>query len=154
MFQVGLQLVVTITNNAVELVDRVLVNIPRDTVASKNLSTTATYTGEHMNALVTLSYGIKTNCPMDTYGSGCSVLCQPQDNALGHYFCNYVGERVCLDNYFQPDTNCSVFCEDVDSRLGHYTCDENGVKVCLSGYTNTARNCTQLGEYREYTYLV
>lgn len=147
----GLQLVVTITNNGMELVDRIVVNIPQDTVASETLSDTATYTGQYRNAMVTLSYGVENNCPVDMYGSNCSILCQSQDNALGHYFCNYVGERVCLSKYFQPETNCSVFCEDMDSSLGHYTCDENGRKVCLSGYTNTAQNCTQLASMGEYT---
>lgn len=135
----------TITNNAVELVDRIVINIPQDTVVS-TFSTTATYKGEHMNAEMTLSYRMDTNCPMDMYGNGCSVLCQPQDNILGHYFCNYLGEKVCLDNYFQPVTNCSVFCEDIDNNLGHYMCDENGGKVCLSGYTNFALNCRELGK--------
>lgn len=140
----GLQLVVTITNNGTELVDRIVVDIPQDTIASETLSATAMYTGKYRKAVVTLSYGIQSNCPVDMYGSNCSVLCEPQDNALGHYFCNYIGERVCLSKYFRPETNCSVFCEDVDSSLGHYTCDKNGGKVCLPRYTNAAQNCTQL----------
>jgi hypothetical protein len=140
-----LQLVVTVTNSGVELVDRVVVDIPRDTVVDMILSTSATtYIGELMNVNITLSFGIRNNCPRNMYGSGCSVVCQPQDNELGHYFCNYVGERICLDNYFQPNTNCSVFCEDTDNSFGHYMCDEGGRRVCLSGYTNTAQNCTQL----------
>lgn len=144
--QARLQLVVNVTNNAVELVDRVVVDIPRDTRVDVFPPTATTYIGELMNVNITLSFGIKNNCPRNMYGSGCSVFCQPQDNELGHYFCNYLGEIICLDNYFQPNTNCSIFCEDTNNSLGHYTCEDDGRRVCLSGYTNTAQNCTQLGK--------
>ena len=81
--QARLQLVVNVTNNAVELVDRVVVDIPRDTRVNMIPPTATAYIGELMNVNITLSFGIRNNCPMDTYGSGCSVLCQPQDNELG-----------------------------------------------------------------------
>ena len=143
-------MIITIYSNAVEVVDRVIVSIPKDTVVSTNVSAAADYAGEFMTAEIRLGYWIESNCPVDTYGSGCSVFCRPQDDTLGHYFCNYLGENICLERYFQPSSNCSVFCEAVDSSMGHYTCDGSGRRVCLSGYTNPALNCTQLGKPHLY----
>ena len=151
--QARLQLVVNVTNNAVELVDRVVIDIPRDTRVDMIPPTTTAYVGELMNVNITLSFGIRNNCPTDMYGSGCSVLCQPQDNELGHYFCNYLGEIICLDNYFQVNTNCSIFCEDTNNSLGHYTCEEDGSRVCLSGYTNPAQNCIQSGKSTVFLHI-
>ena len=142
-----LELVIRIYNNDIELVDTIIIRIPENTVVSTEFSSNQSFRGQNMISEIVLAYQVTSNCPMNMYGDGCNVFCQGQNSAQGRYFCNYLGQRICLENYYQPDNNCSVFCMGTDSSSGHYRCNAEGMRVCLSGFTNPASNCTQPSKF-------
>ena len=48
-------------------------------------------------------------CIENYYPQGiCDTECTPRDDALGHFTCNSLGEKVCLPRYTDPDTNCAT----------------------------------------------
>ena len=64
-------------------------------------------------------------CIPDHYPQGiCNRRCVPRNDALGHYTCNELGNRVCLSGYTDPSTNC-VTCEGNRREPDCILCDDN-----------------------------
>ena len=108
--------------SADDLVDVINIDFPRTLNLSATYSNTTTYQGACRNSDKTLDlqYRITSNCPENQYGPNCLTNCIPQ---VGQYYCNYLGGRVCHDNYYTSD--CSVFCVPTSEQI----CNEDGMLV-------------------------
>lgn len=67
-------------------------------------STLLTVTSEQQQTLI-LSYHLM--CTESYFGGNCSVFCEPRDDQQGHYRCDRLGSRVCLEGYRDSSTNCT-----------------------------------------------
>ncbi len=93
-------------------------------------------------ATIDLTYRITSNCPENMYGFKCGSICIP---IPGQYYCNYLGQRVCLGNYtgslcveclpyHYPMNNCTQLCTSRNDATGHYDCHTDGSHTCLRNF--------------------
>ena len=63
------------------------------------------YSGTFGVATITFAY--RFYCAENYYGNKCDIYCQPTDSYLGHYYCDFDGQKLCIDGYSNPDSNCT-----------------------------------------------
>lgn len=68
-------------------------------------STPVKYSGTFGVATITFAY--RFYCAENYYGNKCDIYCQPTDSYLGHYYCDFDGQKLCIDGYSNPDSNCT-----------------------------------------------
>ena len=61
---------------------------------------------------VRLDYKYRVICDADYFGPGCSVVCRPRDDELGHYRCTENGTKACLDGWTGP------YCDKGEAWIG------------------------------------
>ena len=82
-------------------------------------------------------------CKLNYYGADCEIICENSTT----YICDQAGNKICQDNYFNPETDCDTFCEN---SLNH-TCDQMGSKVCQDTYY-PERDCSILCDPTQGSY--
>lgn len=98
------------------------------------------------SSYVTMKLDLELYCDKDYYGPSCSVRCVPRDDSSGHYTCDNLGNKICLQHWEGPSCNrcernwfgprCSTFCDPRDNDVqGHYKCrPSDGKKECLPSW--------------------
>ena len=91
------------TTNSNDLIDRIIVDIPKDTTPVISQTVTGIF-----NSRVSLVLSYSLSCNQHYYGSDCSVNCIPHnDDINGHYTCNNItGAIICRDGWQNPTNNC------------------------------------------------
>ena len=80
---------------------------------------------------VTMKLDLELYCDKDYYGPSCSVNCVPRDDSSGHYTCDNLGNKICLQHWEGPSCKrcernwfgprCSANCVPQDNDFqGHY----------------------------------
>lgn len=87
-----------------DVVDNIIISPDISAVPSPNdsFSDTMTYSGNFSR----LQLAFRLICGPDHYGPDCSH-CVDTNDTTGHFFCDPVTGRVCLDGYQDPLTNCT-----------------------------------------------
>lgn len=62
---------------------------------------------EYKGAVARLEYTIRVRCDEHYYGSKCNKVCRPRDDYFGHYVCDQLGNRECMEGW----TNLSLSCK-------------------------------------------
>ena len=92
--------------NSPDLIDRVIPNVTL--AVSTSFSSVRSQLGFYRIATLQLSFRVM--CSQNFYGSDCTVFCLPQSSdALGHFTCNSVGERICSNEYTGADCRTRMF---------------------------------------------
>ena len=82
------------------VVDNII--IPLDVSSSATFSETRTYSGN----LSRLQLAFRLTCGPDSYGPHCTY-CVDTNDTTGHFTCDPVSGKVCLEGYQNPQTNCT-----------------------------------------------
>uniref|UniRef100_A0A8C4ND03 Delta-like protein n=1 Tax=Eptatretus burgeri TaxID=7764 RepID=A0A8C4ND03_EPTBU len=53
----------------------------------------------HIASRTELKYSYRVLCAEHYYGNGCTTICRPRHNLLGHYTCDNTGRRLCLPGW-------------------------------------------------------
>ena len=60
---------------------------------------------QHNGATAGFEYSIRVRCDDNYYGSKCNKQCRPRDDYFGHYVCDQLGNRCCMEGWMGPDCN-------------------------------------------------
>ncbi|XP_028421411.1 protein jagged-2 isoform X2 [Perca flavescens] len=89
-------------------------------------------TVEYKSSTASLEYTIRVRCDENYYGSKCNKVCRPRDDYFGHYVCDQLGNRGCMEGWTGPDCK-SAICKQGCSLL-HGTCSVPGECKCNYGW--------------------
>ncbi|XP_032382115.1 protein jagged-2 isoform X1 [Etheostoma spectabile] len=89
-------------------------------------------TVEYKRLTTSLEYTIRVRCDENYYGSKCNKVCRPRDDYFGHYVCDQLGNRGCMEGWTGPDCK-SAICKQGCS-LQHGTCSVPGECKCNYGW--------------------
>ena len=67
---------------------------------------------EYKGSVARLEYTIRVRCDEHYYGSKCNKVCRPRDDYFGHYVCDQLGNRECMEGW----TNLSLSCKSGERR--------------------------------------
>ncbi|KAF1374394.1 hypothetical protein PFLUV_G00228650 [Perca fluviatilis] len=87
---------------------------------------------EYKSSTASLEYTIRVRCDENYYGSKCNKVCRPRDDYFGHYVCDQLGNRGCMEGWTGPDCK-SAICKQGCS-LQHGTCSVPGECKCNYGW--------------------
>ena len=65
-----------------------------------------TINGFNMQENATFTVNLELKCTINSYGSDCSIYCEPSNNTQGHYRCLENGSKECLEGYRNESTDC------------------------------------------------
>ncbi|XP_056150373.1 protein jagged-2b isoform X2 [Lampris incognitus] len=86
----------------------------------------------HDGPVARLVYRIRVRCDENYYGSKCNELCVPRDDYFGHYRCEPLGNRVCLEGWMGQA--CSTAICKQGCNLLHGSCSLPGECKCNYGW--------------------
>uniref|UniRef100_A0A8C9ZE13 Delta-like protein n=1 Tax=Sander lucioperca TaxID=283035 RepID=A0A8C9ZE13_SANLU len=89
-------------------------------------------TVEYKSLTASLEYTIRVRCDENYYGSKCNKVCRPRDDYFGHYVCDQLGNRGCMEGWAGPDCKLAI-CKQGCS-LQHGTCSVPGECKCNYGW--------------------
>lgn len=55
-----------------------------------------------------LEYTIRVRCDEHYYGPKCNRVCRPRDDYFGHYVCDQLGNRECMEGWTNLTTSCKT----------------------------------------------
>ncbi|KAL7380199.1 hypothetical protein ABVT39_013519 [Epinephelus coioides] len=87
---------------------------------------------EYKSLIASLEYTIRVRCDEHYYGSKCNKVCRPRDDYFGHYVCDQLGNRGCMEGWTGPDCKTAI-CKQGCS-LQHGTCSVPGECKCNYGW--------------------
>jgi len=58
---------------------------------------------EFRSAAASLAYAVRVRCDDYYYGVKCNKVCRPRDDYFGHYVCDQMGNRGCIEGWAGPD---------------------------------------------------
>ncbi|XP_046903899.1 protein jagged-2-like [Hypomesus transpacificus] len=87
---------------------------------------------QHNGATAGFEYSIRVRCDDNYYGSKCNKQCRPRDDYFGHYVCDQLGNRGCMEGWMGPDCN-SAICKQ-GCNLVHGGCSVPGECTCNYGW--------------------
>ncbi|XP_053290983.1 protein jagged-2 isoform X1 [Pleuronectes platessa] len=89
-------------------------------------------TVEYKSLISSLEYTVRVRCNENYYGSKCNKVCRPRDDYFGHYVCDQLGNRGCMEGWTGPDCKTAI-CKQGCSVL-HGTCSVPGECKCNYGW--------------------
>ncbi|CAG03764.1 unnamed protein product, partial [Tetraodon nigroviridis] len=91
-------------------------------------------TVEQQGAGARLAYAVRVRCDQHYYGAKCNKVCRPRDDYFGHYACDPLGNRECLEGWTNLTDSCkAAVCRQGCSRQ-HGTCGAPGECRCNYGW--------------------
>ncbi|XP_078145607.1 protein jagged-2-like [Centroberyx gerrardi] len=96
--------------------------------------------GLHKGSAASLEYSIRVRCDEHYYGSKCNRVCRPRDDYFGHYLCDQLGNRACMEGWTftvpgVPDfPDCKIAICKQGCSLAHGTCSVPGECKCNYGW--------------------
>lgn len=58
---------------------------------------------EFRSAAASLEFSVRVRCDDNYYGVKCNKVCRPRDDYFGHYVCDQLGNRGCMDGWTGAD---------------------------------------------------
>lgn len=55
-----------------------------------------------------LAYAVRVRCDQHYYGAKCNKVCRPRDDYFGHYACDPLGNRECLEGWTNLTDSCKA----------------------------------------------
>lgn len=55
-----------------------------------------------------LEYTIRVRCDEHYYGTKCNRVCRPRDDYFGHYVCDQLGNRECMEGWTNLTASCKT----------------------------------------------
>ncbi|XP_024128868.1 protein jagged-2 isoform X1 [Oryzias melastigma] len=89
-------------------------------------------TVEHKSLVTSMQYTIRVRCHEHYYGSKCNQVCRPRDDYFGHYVCDQMGNRKCMEGWTGPDCKTAICKPGCHST--HGTCSIPGECKCKYGW--------------------
>ncbi|XP_043540050.1 protein jagged-1b isoform X2 [Chiloscyllium plagiosum] len=84
----------------------------------------------HQGRIARIDYNVRVLCDENYYGLGCNKLCRPRNDFFGHYMCDSVGNKVCVEGWIGPQCAQAVckqgchetrgYCEVPEECKCHY----------------------------------
>ncbi|KAG7461310.1 hypothetical protein MATL_G00208710 [Megalops atlanticus] len=87
---------------------------------------------QHNGPTASFHYRIRVSCDENYYGNKCNKQCRPRDDYFGHYVCDQLGNRGCMDGWTGPDCKTAI-CRQGCNPL-HGRCDVPGECRCSYGW--------------------
>ncbi|XP_056282449.1 protein jagged-2-like isoform X2 [Pseudoliparis swirei] len=63
---------------------------------------------EFRSAAASLAYAVRVRCDDYYYGVKCNKVCRPRDDYFGHYVCDQMGNRGCIEGWAGPDCKTAL----------------------------------------------
>lgn len=63
-------------------------------------------TVEYRGASSRLDYALRVRCDEHYYGPKCNKVCRPRDDYFGHYVCDQLGNRECMEGWADLAASC------------------------------------------------
>lgn len=84
------------------------------------------------SSTASLEYTIRVRCDEHYYGSKCNKVCRPRDDYFGHYVCDQVGNRECMEGW----TNLTSSCKTGTEKVVDYTVctKKKGFEISYSSF--------------------
>ncbi|PWA29810.1 hypothetical protein CCH79_00007720, partial [Gambusia affinis] len=79
---------------------------------------------EHKSFIAKIKYTMRVRCDEHYYGMRCNNVCRPRDDYFGHYVCDHLGKRHCIEGWDGEDCKTAI-CKQGCSSL-HGTCSSPG----------------------------
>uniref|UniRef100_A0A3Q3KFA0 Delta-like protein n=1 Tax=Mastacembelus armatus TaxID=205130 RepID=A0A3Q3KFA0_9TELE len=86
----------------------------------------------HESSIATFEYAIRVRCDEHYYGRKCNKVCRPRDDYFGHYVCDQLGNRGCMEGWTGPDCKTAICKQGCNSE--HGTCSVPGDCKCNYGW--------------------
>ena len=55
-----------------------------------------------------LDFVVRVRCDQHYYGPKCNKVCRPRDDYFGHYVCDQLGNRKCMEGWSDLATSCKT----------------------------------------------
>ena len=137
--------IINVSSNTAEKykeIDTINIDFPRTLIVNATVPVKSYSSTDCGKATIDLKYRITNNCPQNMFGFECGSTCIPNPD---RYFCNYLGQRVCLGNfagpfcsvcspYYYPMNDCTKLCTSRDDTRGHYDCNTDGSRTCKKNF--------------------
>lgn len=65
-------------------------------------------TVEYKSLIASIEYTIRVRCDEHYYGSKCNKVCRPRDDYFGHYVCDQLGNRECMEGWTNLMSSCKT----------------------------------------------
>lgn len=65
-------------------------------------------TAEQQSSGARLEYAVRVRCDEHYYGNKCNKVCRPRDDYFGHYGCDQLGNRACLEGWADLAASCKT----------------------------------------------
>ncbi|XP_076002790.1 protein jagged-2-like isoform X2 [Genypterus blacodes] len=87
---------------------------------------------EHKSLIASIEYTIRVRCDENYYSSKCNKVCRPRDDYFGHYVCDQLGNRGCMEGWTGPE--CKIAICQPGCSLHHGSCRVPGECKCNYGW--------------------
>uniref|UniRef100_W5MWB8 Delta-like protein n=1 Tax=Lepisosteus oculatus TaxID=7918 RepID=W5MWB8_LEPOC len=87
---------------------------------------------QHNGPIASFEYRIWVKCDENYYGVACNKHCKPRDDYFGHYVCDQLGNKLCMEGWRGTDCNIAI-CKQ-GCNLIHGTCKKPGECTCHYGW--------------------
>lgn len=65
-------------------------------------------TVEYKSLTARLEYAVRVRCDEHYYGHKCNKVCRPRDDYFGHYVCDQLGNRECMEGWTNLTSSCKT----------------------------------------------
>uniref|UniRef100_UPI00398ED02F protein jagged-1-like n=1 Tax=Pristiophorus japonicus TaxID=55135 RepID=UPI00398ED02F len=86
----------------------------------------------HHGRTAHIDYNIRVRCDENYYGVSCNKLCRPRDDFFGHYTCDPMGNKVCVEGWIGTQCTQAVCKQGCHGTRGY--CEEPGQCKCQYGW--------------------
>ncbi|XP_068195689.1 protein jagged-2-like isoform X2 [Antennarius striatus] len=81
-----------------------------------------------------MAYSVRVRCDEHYYGGKCNKVCRPRHDYFGHYVCDQLGNRECMEGWTNLTASCRTAICKPGCSLEHGTCNEPGECRCNYGW--------------------
>lgn len=79
------------------------------------------HTVEYKGQTTRLEYSVRVRCDENYYGHKCNKVCRPRDDYFGHYLCDQLGNRECMEGWTNLTSSCKTGEEGAEPARSHST---------------------------------
>ncbi|CAM9917299.1 unnamed protein product [Lampetra planeri] len=106
--------------------------IARATYSGLLLPTELWHTELHSGPRAQLEYRVRALCDPHYYSANCTRLCKPRNDYFGHYSCDGLGGKVCIEGWAGPDCKKAICRQGCSAQ--HGACEVPGECKCQYGW--------------------
>uniref|UniRef100_A0A8C5HQB4 Delta-like protein n=1 Tax=Gouania willdenowi TaxID=441366 RepID=A0A8C5HQB4_GOUWI len=87
---------------------------------------------EYKSLTASIVYTIRVRCDEHYYGNKCNKVCRPRDDYFGHWVCDQMGNRDCMEGWTGPDCKTAICKQGCSPLYGR--CNVPGECKCNYGW--------------------